>query len=171
MSVMKPGPPRANGEVPAVSEAKLIFVINGPNLDQLGAREPEIYGHGALEDLEQLCRAEAEALGVEISFRQDNAEHRIVGYIHEGSRTAAGIIINPAAFTHYSYSIVDALSACKCPIIEVHLTNIQARGEHWRSISLVSPVVDGVISGLGFDGYAAAIRWIARKAGPGPVQR
>ena len=151
-------------------ERRTIFVLNGPNLDQLGTREPEIYGHRTLEELEQLCRAEGETLAVDIAFRQDNAEHRIVNDIHQAARSAAGLVINPAAFTHYSYSIVDALRACKCPIVEVHLTNLQARSEGWRSVSLVSPIVNGVISGLGFEGYVAAIRWIANGLGRDPAR-
>jgi 3-dehydroquinate dehydratase II len=151
----------------ALPEPRTIFVLNGPNLDLLGSREPGIYGRGTLGELEQLCRREASALGIELVFRQSNAEHVLVEDIHEASKSAAGLVINPAAFTHYSYSIVDALRACQRPIVEVHLSNLHAREEGWRSKSLISPVVRAVITGMGFEGYVAAIRWIALDAGDG----
>jgi 3-dehydroquinate dehydratase-2 len=138
-------------------------VLNGPNLDILGSREPEIYGRKTINDLEELCRLEAEQLSFELLFEQSNAEHVLVDLIHQAAREAAGLVINPAAFSYSSYAIVDALRAAGIPIVEVHLSNIHARGESWRAKSLVSPVAGAVISGLGFDGYGSAIRWIARR--------
>jgi 3-dehydroquinate dehydratase-2 len=145
----------------APSKQNQIFVLNGPNLDLLGTREPDIYGKRTLKDLKALCKAEAEALGLRLNFEQSNAEHAIIELIHQAAQDAAGIVINAAAFSYSSYAIIDALRACDVPIVEVHLSNIHAREEGWRAKSLISPVAHGVISGLGFEGYAAAIRWIA----------
>lgn len=145
------------------NELRRIFVLNGPNLDILGSREPQIYGRRTLKDLEQLCAIETKVLGFELVFEQSNAEHILVEHVHTASRSGAGLVINPAAFSYSSFAIVDALRACELPIVEVHLSNVHAREEGWRSKSLVSPVADAVISGMGFDGYGAAIRWLARR--------
>jgi len=147
-----------------MSGERRLFVLNGPNLNLLGRREPEIYGRATLTDVEQICRAEAEAAGLELIFGQSNAEHALIEWIHEAFEGAAGIVINPAAFTHGSHAIHDALKACACPIIEVHISNPQARPEAWRAISLIGPVATGTISGLGVEGYRLAIRAIARLA-------
>jgi 3-dehydroquinate dehydratase-2 len=147
-----------------VPEARPIHVLNGPNLDILGSREPAIYGSRSLKDLEQYCRAEAGQCGFGIVFEQSNAEHVLIDLIHQAAADGAGLVINPAAFSYSSYAIVDALRAVGIPVVEVHLSNIHARGESWRAKSLVSPVADAVISGLGFDGYSAAIRFIAGKS-------
>lgn len=144
-----------------------IFVLNGPNLNLLGAREPEIYGRATLADLETLCRSEAEALGFGLFFGQSNAEHEIIGWIHEAIAGAAGIVINPAAFSYASYAIYDALLAFPGPAIEVHLSNIARRAEPWRARSLISGAVTGTISGLGPDGYRLALRQLARRLGAG----
>lgn len=138
-----------------------IFVLNGPNLDLLGTREPAIYGRRTLRELHLFCEAEAAALGFSLFFEQSNAEHILVEIIHEAALHSAGLVINAAAFSYSSYAIVDALRACSIPIVEVHLSNIHAREEGWRSKSLVSPVSHAVISGLGFEGYGAAVRWVA----------
>ena len=150
--------------VPALAEQRPIHVLNGPNLDILGSREPKIYGKATLKDLETLCRKAADAAGFALVFEQSNAEHVLVEQIHRAALRAVGLIINPAAFSYSSYAIVDALRAAELPIAEVHLSNIHARDEGWRAKSLVSPVASAVISGLGFEGYAAAIRWIAGQA-------
>ena len=143
---------------------KPIFILNGPNLDLLGTREPKLYGRRNLKQLEELCRIEAAISGHDIVFEQTNAEHVLVELIHRACNEGCGIVINAAALSYSSYSIVDALRACELVMIEVHLTNIHAREEGWRAKSLVSPVVGGVISGLGFAGYGAAIRSIAAGA-------
>lgn len=144
------------------SKNRAIHVINGPNLDLLGRREPEIYGSSTLHDIEVMCREAAEAAGIELAFLQSNAEHEIIGWIHEAIGSA-GLVINPAAFGHSSYAIYDALNACDCPIVEVHLSNIYARPEPWRRQSVVSGAATGVISGLGTEGYLAAIRFLASR--------
>ena len=143
---------------------KPIFILNGPNLDLLGTREPKLYGRRNLKQLEELCRIEAAVSGHDIVFEQTNAEHVLVELIHRACNEGCGIVINAAALSYSSYSIVDALKACEIPAVEVHLTNIHAREESWRSKSLVSPAVRGVISGLGFEGYALAIAFIAAEA-------
>jgi 3-dehydroquinate dehydratase II len=138
-----------------------LFVLNGPNLDLLGTREPEIYGRDTLADIERACRAEAGAAGLDLVFRQSNAEHRIIEWIHEARSDAAGIILNPAAFSHSSFAIHDALKACTCPILEVHISNIHGRAEPWRAHSIVSAAATGVIAGLGTNGYRLAVRHLA----------
>ena len=138
-----------------------LFVLNGPNLDLLGLREPEIYGSQTLADLEAACCIEAEAAGCALRFHQTNAEHEMIGWIHEARIGAAGVIINPAAFSYAGYPILDALKMCDCPIIEVHISNIHRREAEWRSKSIMTQVATGIISGLGTDGYRLAIRHIA----------
>lgn len=138
-----------------------IHVLNGPNLNLLGEREPAIYGHDTLADVETMCRTEAQSLGYEISFRQTNAEHEMVDLIQAARKGAAGIIINPAAFSYAAYPVLDALKLCDCPIIEVHISNIHRREAEWRSKSIMTQVVTGMISGLGVNGYPLAVRQIA----------
>ena len=138
----------------------LVDVLNGPNLNLLGQREPEIYGRETLADVERGCRAVAETLGLEIRFRQSNAEHELVGWIQDARTEAAGIIINPAAYSHTSVAILDALSACDFPVIEGHISNIHRR-EAFRHHSFVSARADGVIVGCGTQGYDLALRRIA----------
>jgi len=134
----------------------LIMVLNGPNLNLLGTREPEVYGTGTLDDLETLCAETAEGLGIGIEFRQSNLEGELIGWIHEARGRAAGLVINPAAYSHTSIAIMDALAALDIPVIEVHLSNIHQR-ESFRHHSYVSGVADGVICGLGFAGYRLAL--------------
>lgn len=138
-----------------------IHVLNGPNLNLLGTREPGIYGRATLADVEKLCRATAKAHGYAVEFRQSNHEGEIVDAIHEaGAKKAAGIVINPAGYTTTSVAILDALIACGLPAIEIHISNIYAR-EAFRQHSLVSKVARGVISGFGVKGYALAIEGLA----------
>ncbi|WP_207537786.1 type II 3-dehydroquinate dehydratase [Sabulicella rubraurantiaca] len=139
---------------------KLVAVLNGPNLNMLGTREPEKYGPATLDDLESLCAETAEELGLAIDFRQSNIEGELVSWIQECRGRAAGIIINPAAYSHTSVAILDALSAVDLPVIEVHITNIHRR-EEFRHHSYVSRVATGVIAGLGIGGYALALRAMA----------
>ncbi|HWI87377.1 MAG TPA: type II 3-dehydroquinate dehydratase [Sphingomonas sp.] len=139
----------------------VLFVLNGPNLELLGEREPEIYGTTTLGDIEKMCLAEAEAGGLALRFHQTNAEHEMIGWLHEARTAAAGIVINPAAFSYAGYPILDALKLCACPIVEVHISNIHRRDESWRAHSLMTGAVTGMITGLGPHGYVLAVRHIA----------
>ncbi|WP_206240885.1 type II 3-dehydroquinate dehydratase [Novosphingobium terrae] len=141
---------------------KVIHVLNGPNLGLLGVRQPELYGTATLADVEQECRAIAEAAGFEILFRQTDAEHEMVHFIHDARVGAAGIVINPAAFCYAGYPVLDALKMCDCPIVEVHITNIHNREAEWRSKSILTQGVTGMISGLGIDVYGLGVRHIMR---------
>ncbi|HEY4774573.1 MAG TPA: type II 3-dehydroquinate dehydratase [Xanthobacteraceae bacterium] len=138
-----------------------IYVLNGPNLNLLGTREPHIYGHHTLADVEKLCRARAHDHGFAVEFRQSNHEGELVDWIQEARRNkAAGIVINPGAFTHTSIAILDAIIACELPVVEVHLSNIHAR-EEFRSRSYVSKAAKAVLCGFGIEGYALAIAGLA----------
>jgi 3-dehydroquinate dehydratase II len=139
----------------------VLFVLNGPNLDTLGDREPEIYGTTTLADIEAMCRGEADAAGLDLRFHQTNAEHEMIGWLHEARKGAAGIVINPAAFSYAGYPVLDALKMCDCPIVEVHISNIHRRDEAWRKDSLMTAAATGMITGLGAHGYALAVRYIA----------
>jgi len=136
--------------------AKRILVLNGPNLNLLGTREPGTYGSQTLADIEQLCRSEGKALGLDIDFRQSNHEGELVTWIQEARDSADAIVINPAAYSHTSVAIHDALRAVGLPTVEVHLTNIHTR-EPFRHHSYVSSVAKGVICGLGAAGYRLAL--------------
>ncbi|WP_431282059.1 type II 3-dehydroquinate dehydratase [Humitalea sp. 24SJ18S-53] len=138
----------------------LIYVLNGPNLNLLGLRQPEIYGATTLDDVEALCAETAEDLNLAIDFRQTNGEGELISWIHEARAAAAGIIINPAGYSHTSVAVMDALLASDLPVIEVHITNIHKR-EAFRHHSYVSHVATGVICGLGPGGYALALRAMA----------
>ena len=135
-----------------------IYLLNGPNLNLLGEREPDIYGHDTLADIEAQCRAVAERDQFELVAHQTNAEHEFIGWLHE-ARTAAGIVMNPAAFCYHSVPILDAMKLCVGPIVEVHISNIYKR-EHWRSESILASVSTGVITGLGIDGYRLAMEYV-----------
>ncbi len=140
----------------------ILYILNGPNLNLLGKREPEIYGSQTLADVEQSARARAAAHGYTVEFRQSNHEGILVDWIHEAhAHKAAGIIINPAAFTHTSIALLDAMKAVDLPVIEVHLSNIHAR-EDFRRHSYISPVASGIVAGFGAYGYELAIDGIAR---------
>ena len=133
-----------------------IYILNGPNLNLLGEREPEIYGHTTLAQIGQMCAAQAKAHGVAVVFRQTNREGDLVDWIQEARTHASAIIINPAGYGHTSVAVLDALSACTCPVIEVHLSNL-AKRERFRHHSWVSKAATGVIMGLGAQGYLRAI--------------
>ena len=140
---------------------KPIFVLNGPNLNLLGTRQPEIYGSDTLADVAALCVAAAARLGHRVSFRQSNREHDLIDWIHEAREAACGIVINAGALTHTSIAILDALNAFDGPVMEVHISNIHRR-EAFRHHSYVSARAEGVIAGLGTEGYLAALRRLAQ---------
>jgi len=137
--------------------AKLITILNGPNLNLLGLREPEIYGHDTLDDVAALCAATGRELGLDCVLRQSNHEGVLLDWIHEARETSAGIIINAGALTHTSVALFDALNAFDGPVIEVHISNVHKR-EPFRHHSYISPRADGVIVGFGIEGYACAMR-------------
>jgi 3-dehydroquinate dehydratase-2 len=140
--------------------SRLVYVLNGPNLNLLGKRQPQIYGSETLADVEDACRALAKELNLELRFHQSNREYEIIDWIHEARESAGGIVINPAAFTHSSVAILDALNAFEAPVIEVHISNVHKR-EAFRHHSYVSLRADGVIAGLGTQGYLLALRRVA----------
>lgn len=135
------------------------LVINGPNLNMLGIREPGIYGENSLHDIERRLAGVAEELHTNVDFYQSNHEGDIVEKIHSAYGEYLGIIINPGAFTHYSYAIRDALSAVRVPFIEVHISNVHAR-ESFRHTSVLAPIAVGQIVGFGAFGYEAALRYL-----------
>lgn len=150
--------------------ASRVLVLNGPNLNMLGIREPDIYGHQTLSDIEALCHAKAGPLGATVEFRQSNHEGELVDWIHAARDTQDVIVINPAAYGHTSIALLDALKACALPVIELHLSNPLAR-EPFRHHSYVTMVAAGLICGFGSDGYEmaieAAVRLVERKGDAG----
>ena len=151
--------------------ASVVYVLNGPNLNLLGKRQPHIYGHETLADVERDCMALATELNLELRFHQSNREYEIIDWIHEARELAAGIVINPAAFTHTSVAVLDALNTFDGPVIEIHISNVHKR-EEFRHRSFVSLRADGVIAGCGTQGYQFGLRRIAAllqaaKATPG----
>src|SRR6195952_6187904 len=139
-----------------------ITVINGPNLNLLGTRKPEVYGHTTIADVEVMCREESEKLGLELVFRQSNYEGQLIDWIHETgfavkAGESIGAVYNPGAHTHYSYAIRDAIEGVMLPVIELHISNVHAR-EEFRHHSVVSPVARGILVGFGVAGYSLAIR-------------
>jgi 3-dehydroquinate dehydratase-2 len=141
--------------------SKTIYILNGPNLNLLGARQPEIYGRATLADIEKLCRAAGDQHGLAVEFRQSNHEGQIIDWIQEArAQKAAGLIINPAGYTHTSVAILDALLTLEAPIIEVHISDIRTR-EPFRRHSYISQAARTVISGEGIDGYARAVGELA----------
>lgn len=133
-----------------------LFVLNGPNLNALGKREPGIYGGHTLADIEALCKAEGEKLGFAVDFRQSNHEGDLVDWIHEAGDVAAGIAINAGAYTHTSLALHDAIRAINIPVVELHLSNVHAR-EEFRHKSMIAPAVKGVICGFGAHSYILAL--------------
>jgi 3-dehydroquinate dehydratase II len=148
------------------SKPPLVFVLNGPNLNLLGKRQPEIYGHETLADVEASCRHAGAALGLDIRCHQSNREYELIDWIHEAREIAGGIVINPAAFSHTSVAILDALKTCDMPILEVHISNIHQR-EEFRHHSFVSLAASGIIAGCGTQGYVLALHRVARLLGAG----
>jgi 3-dehydroquinate dehydratase II len=144
-----------------MAEQRTVFILNGPNLNLLGKREPGIYGRETLADVETECRRVAGDLGFAVRFHQSNREYEIIDWIHEAREAAAGIVINPAAFTHTSVAILDALKTCDFPVFEVHISNVHQR-EAFRHHSYVSMAATGVIAGFGTQGYTLALQRLAR---------
>jgi 3-dehydroquinate dehydratase-2 len=147
--------------------AKPIYVLNGPNLNLLGSREPEVYGKETLDDVRAMCERKAAALGFSIDFRQSNHEGELVAWIQEARDGAAGLIVNAGAFTHTSIAMLDALLACPIPSIEVHLSNIFTR-EPFRHHSYISKAVKGVICGFGALSYELAVEALAARLAAKP---
>lgn len=141
--------------------SRLVYVLNGPNLNLLGKRQPHIYGRETLADVERDCCRLAGELGLTLRFHQSNREYEIIDWIHEAREEAGGIVINPAAFTHTSVAVLDALNTFEGPVIECHISNVHKR-EAFRHHSYVSLRADGVIAGFGTQGYQLALRRIAR---------
>jgi len=139
-----------------------ILVIHGPNLNLLGKREESIYGEKTLDEINALLKKEARALNVEVVTFQSNHEGALIDFVQEQADSAHGIIINPGALTHYGFSLRDALADSKLPVIEVHLSNIYRR-EEWRARSVVAPIAEGQITGLGWRGYLAALQLLVGK--------
>jgi 3-dehydroquinate dehydratase-2 len=142
---------------------KTVLVLNGPNLNRLGSREPEIYGSQTLDDIAAQLKAQATSLGLSIDFRQTNSEGELIGWLHEATDAGSDVILNPAAFTHYSYAVRDAaaeLISKGLKLIEVHLSNPHAR-EDFRKTSVISPIATGVIAGFGSGSYALALSQLA----------
>jgi 3-dehydroquinate dehydratase-2 len=139
--------------------SRIVYVLNGPNLNLLGKRQPHIYGHETLADVERDCRALAQELRLELRFHQSNREYEIIDWVDEARDVAGGIVINPAAFTHTSVAILDALNTFDAPVIEIHISNVHKR-EEFRHHSFVSQRADGVIAGFGTQGYLLALRRI-----------
>ena len=140
--------------------SRIVYLINGPNLNLLGTREPQLYGHQTLADVQAECARLAAQLRLQLEFRQSNAEHQLIDWIQEARERAGGIVINAASLSHTSVGILDALTACAIPIIEVHISNIHKR-ESFRHHSHVSGVASGVIVGCGTQGYQLALQRIA----------
>ncbi len=142
--------------------ASSVLVLNGPNLNMLGEREPDIYGAQTLADIEAACAGRAADLGLEIEFRQSNTEGELVGWIQQAKEGFDALIVNAGAYTHTSVALLDALKACALPVIEVHLSNIHRR-EEFRHHSFISKAADGVICGFGGHGYLLALEAAAKR--------
>lgn len=140
---------------------KRVLVLNGPNLNLLGKRQPQIYGHETLADVERQCRTLADELTLTLRFHQSNREYELIDWIHEAREDGAGIVINPAAFTHTSVALLDALNTFEGPVIECHISQVHKR-EAFRHHSYVSLRADGIIAGFGTQGYELALRRIGR---------
>jgi 3-dehydroquinate dehydratase-2 len=136
--------------------SKTVFVLNGPNLNMLGKREPGIYGGDTLKDVEEKCVVAGKALGITVDFRQSNHEGLLIDWIHEAGEKAIGVAINAGAYTHTSIALHDAIKAISVPVIEVHISNVHAR-EHFRHHSAIAPAAKGVICGFGTQSYILAL--------------
>ncbi|NRQ30603.1 type II 3-dehydroquinate dehydratase [Nonomuraea sp. NN258] len=138
----------------------MILVLNGPNLRRLGTREPDVYGAETFDDLAELCRTTGEKLGEQVEVRQTDDEAELVGWLHEAADRRLPVVLNPAAFTHYSYAVRDAIAQRTAPLVEVHISNPAAR-EEFRHTSVVAAVATGTIAGFGLQSYVLALHAIA----------
>ncbi|MFC0528520.1 type II 3-dehydroquinate dehydratase [Phytohabitans kaempferiae] len=139
-----------------------VYVLNGPNLGRLGTRQVDVYGLTSYAGLVELCEATGKELGLDVEVRQTDAEHEMLGWIHAAADEQAAVVLNPGAWSHYSYALRDACALLRAPLVEVHISNIHAR-EEFRHHSVVSAVATGVICGLGVDGYRLALHHLARR--------
>lgn len=139
-----------------------VLVLNGPNLDRLGTREPHVYGSTTHADLVELCTRAGAELGLDVEVRQTNHEGEMIGWLHEATDAGTPVVLNAAAWTHYSIAVRDACATLTAPLVEVHISNVHAR-EEFRHHSLISAVASGIIVGLGVAGYPLALRWIAER--------
>jgi 3-dehydroquinate dehydratase II len=142
----------------------IVYVLNGPNLGRLGSRQVDVYGATSYADLVALCERAGRELGLTVTVRQTDAEHELLGWLHEAADAGAAVVLNPAAWSHYSVAVRDACAMLRAPLIEVHISNIHAR-EPFRHHSVVSAVATGVICGLGVDGYRLALQHLAGSGG------
>jgi 3-dehydroquinate dehydratase-2 len=157
--------------VPDDGTRTTVLVLNGPNLARLGSREPEIYGSATLADVAAACTALGAQLGLRVDLRQTDDEAELIGWVHEAIERRLPVVLNPAAFTHYSYALRDALAMRTAPVVEVHLSNPAAR-ESFRHTSVVAAVADGTVAGFGLQSYELALRAVAGLlAGTGPDAR
>jgi 3-dehydroquinate dehydratase II len=140
-----------------------VLVLNGPNLGRLGRREPEKYGTTTYAELVELCQGTGAELGLDVDVRQTDAEHELLGWLHEAADDGCAVVLNPAAWTHTSVALRDACAMLTGPLVEVHITNVHAR-EPFRQHSYVSPVATAVVAGLGIDGYLLALRWLSGRS-------
>ncbi len=138
----------------------LVLVLNGPNLSRLGTREPDVYGTATYADLVRSCSKVAADLGLDVEVRQTDAEHELIGWLHEAVDRDAAVVVNPGGWTHTSVAVADACALVNRPLVEVHLSNVHGR-EEFRRTSYVSPVATAVVAGMGLEGYAAALRFVA----------
>jgi len=141
-----------------------VYVLNGPNLGRLGTREPEVYGRTTYADLVSMCEQAGKDLGLDVIVRQTDAEHEMIGWLHAAADEHAPVVLNPAAWSHYSIALRDACATLTAPLVEVHISNVHTR-EEFRRHSVISAVATGVICGLGVDGYRLALEHLARRAG------
>ena len=139
-----------------------VLVLNGPNLGRLGTREPQVYGTTTHGELVTLCQDAGRDLGVDVDVRQTDAEHEMIGWLHEAADARAAVLLNPGGWTHTSVALRDACAALNAPLVELHISNVHAR-EEFRRHSYVSPVATAVMAGLGVAGYPLAIRWLAER--------
>ncbi|CAM01374.1 3-dehydroquinate dehydratase [Saccharopolyspora erythraea NRRL 2338] len=140
-----------------------VLVLNGPNLGRLGKREPAVYGSTTYADLVSLCEGTAKELGIDVEVRQTDHEGEMVGWLHEAADHGLPVVLNAAAWTHYSVAVRDAASQVEAPLIEVHISNVHKR-EEFRARSYLSDIATGVVVGLGVRGYALALRWLAEES-------
>jgi 3-dehydroquinate dehydratase-2 len=139
-----------------------VYVLNGPNLGRLGTRQVEVYGVTSYADLVALCERTGKDLGLDVVAKQTDAEHEMIGWLHAAADEEAAVVLNPGAWSHYSYAIRDACALLRAPLIEVHISNIHSR-EEFRRHSVVSAVATGVVAGLGVDGYRLALQHLASR--------